>query len=68
MYILLIEDRTDMYKTRKHEFALFNDSSSQEGHSVSYMTILFSVLANHRLKHQAANKLGCQPDDCRWPL
>ena len=37
-------------------------------HSVSCMTILFSMLAKHQIKHQATCKVGCQPGNCRWPL
>ena len=28
----------------------------------------FSKLANHQIRHQATNKVGCQPGDCIWPL
>ena len=31
------------------------------------MTILFSMLTNHHIKHQATSKMGSQPGDCRWP-
>ena len=43
---------------------LFNDTCSQQGHSVSCMTILFSKLANHQIRHQATHKMDCQPGDC----
>ena len=32
------------------------------------MTILFSILANHLIRHQATHKVGCQPGDDRWSL
>ena len=35
---------------------------------MSYMTIHFSMLANHQSRHQATSKTGCQPSDCRWRL
>ena len=34
----------------------------------TFCVILFSMLANHQVKHQATQKVGCQPSDCRWPL
>ena len=33
---------------------------------VSCMTIHFSMLATHQLRHQATRKVGCQPGDCKW--
>ena len=30
-------------------------------------TILFSVLANHLIRHQTTHKMGCQPGDYKWP-
>ena len=32
------------------------------------MTIHFSVLANHQVRHQATHNVGCQPGDCRGPV
>ena len=26
----------------------------------------FSKLVNHKIKHQATHKVGCQPGDCIW--
>ena len=43
---------------------LFNDTCSQSGHPVSCMTILFSMLATHQIRHQATRKVGSQPGDC----
>ena len=28
--------------------------------------ILFSMLANHQIKHPVTSKVGCQPGDCRY--
>ena len=47
-------------------FVLFSDTWSQYRLSVSCMTILFSKLANRHLRHQAIQKIGCQPGDCIW--
>ena len=47
---------------------LFNNTWSQFGHSVSCMIILFPILANHQIRHQATYIEGCQPADCRWPF
>ena len=33
-----------------------------------YMTILFSVLANHQTRYQGTRKVGCQSGVCRLPL
>ena len=30
---------------------------------MSFMTILISMLANHKIKLQVMPKMGCQPDD-----
>ena len=30
--------------------------------------ITLSRLTNHQIRHQAANKVGCQPGDCIWSL
>ena len=49
-------------------FILLSDTCSQKGHSVSYMTILFSMLANHLIRHQAKCKVGCQLGDRGWPF
>ena len=49
-------------------FVLLYDTSSQKGYSVPSMTIVFSKLANHQIRHQARHKVGCQPGDCIWPL
>ena len=38
------------------------------GHSVSFMAILFYILANHQIQHQATREVGCQPGDCRSSL
>ena len=36
---------------------------------MSCMTILFSKLANHQIRHQATHKEGCKPaGDCTWSL
>ena len=32
------------------------------------MTMLFSVFANHQIKHQDTLNVGCQPGACRWQL
>ena len=42
----------------------FTDNWSQQGHSVSFMTTLF-FFGNHKRRHQATSKLGCQPGDCK---
>ena len=47
------------------EFVLFNDTWSQKGHAVSRMTKLYSMIANHQIRHQATSKMGCLPGDCR---
>ena len=47
---------------------LFNDTWFQEGCSVSHVAVLFGMLANHRVRHQATHKVDCQPGDCRWSL
>ena len=39
---------------------------SQQGHSVSCMTILFPWLAKHPIRHEES-KVGCQLGDHRWP-
>ena len=31
-------------------------------------TILFPILANHQIRHQASHREGCQPGNCRWSL
>ena len=50
-------------------FLLVNHSWSQEGLSMSCLTlILFSMEDNHHILHQATCKVGCQSGDCRWPL
>ncbi len=28
----------------------------------------FSELPNHQIRHQATDKVGCQPGDCMWSL
>ena len=28
--------------------------------------LAFSKLANHQIRHQATQKVGCQPGDCTW--
>ena len=33
------------------------DTWSQKGYPVSYMTILFSILANHQVRHKATHKM-----------
>ena len=35
---------------------------------VSCITILFSMLSNHQIRHEATCKASDQPGDCRWPL
>ena len=35
---------------------------------MSCMTILFSLLANHKGRHQATSNKGCQTGDRRWTL
>ena len=51
-------------------FVLFNVMWSQQGQSVSCMTMFFFFLklANHQIRHQATHKVGCQPGDCIWSL
>ena len=53
---------------------LFDDTWSQEGHSVIRMMTFSAmydhtlvVLANHQIGHQATRNVGCQGGDYRWP-
>ena len=59
---------TFIYLESELTFALFVDTLSQQGHLVSCMTLLISMLANHQIWHRVTHKTGCQPGDCRWPL
>ena len=59
---------TKQYLKTEFAFLLFKDTWPQWGHSVSYVTMLFPLLANHQDRHQATSKMGCQPGDCMWPL
>ena len=49
-------------------FVLFSDTLSQQGHSVSCTTILFSFFANHHSRHQAKSKMAVNLVDSRWSL
>ena len=44
--------------TEEFEFVLFSDTWSQQGHSVSCMTIRFPKVVNHQSRHQATSKMG----------
>ena len=46
-HITLVHISTTPNFVMTRSFVLFIDTWSQEGHSVSYMTILFSMFANH---------------------
>ena len=47
-------------------FVTLNDTWSQYGHSVSCMTILLFMLANHQIRHrQATRKVSYQTGDSR---
>ena len=62
------ETHTVIYIYSQMCLVLFNDTWSQSRHQVSCITILFSVLANHKIRHQAPCKVNCQPGDCRQQL
>ena len=40
--------------------------STMSGHSVSCMTMLYSVIVNHQIRHQTTSEKESQTGDCRW--
>ena len=49
---LIDKCRLNPLSITEFDFTLFNHTLSQRGHSVSCMTILFSVIANHQIIYQ----------------
>ena len=47
-------------------FVLFNDTWSQRGHLVSYISTLFSILADHQIRHLVTCEVDSQSGDCSW--
>ena len=45
---------------------LFNDKWSQKGHFAPCMMVLYSMFADHQMKHRVVEEIGSQRGDCTW--